>query len=243
MNKVIGALGIVGLAAGTVLTFLLPPASSGFQSPQFARIMLVHLPCAFSSIITLFAATWFGFKWLRTRAPEWDARSSAAAELCFTFILLTLATGILFSKVQWGDWWHNDPRQTSFLLVALMFGAYFVLRQALTDPDRRATSAAGYLAAMLLPILFLTFVYPRLEQVRQTSLHPTTTVPKWEFSGNYGTVFLLMLLSLLLSAWTLGSRRVSAVKRQLEDANERLDLRGGAPGAPVVRPTAVSPED
>ncbi|HEY6146308.1 MAG TPA: cytochrome c biogenesis protein CcsA, partial [Thermoanaerobaculia bacterium] len=65
-----------------------------------------------------------------------------------------------------------DPRESSFLLLVFLYGAYLFLRAAVEDPDRRARMAAAYalFAAVLMP--FLTFIAPRLT----ASLHPQTVI-------------------------------------------------------------------
>lgn len=230
----------LGLAAATVYSYLVP-GGANFQNPQFARIMLFHLPCAFTSMVLLIACNWHSLKYLRTKSLIFDKKSEAAAELCLTFIILTLLTGILFSKLQWGEWWHNDPRQTSFLLVALMMGSTLLLRMALQDPIKRAASTSAYNLAMLLPILFLTFVYPRLETVKNKSLHPSSTVPAWEFSPAFGSTFLVIWAGLLVTSFWLTRMRLRAVMAQesWEDHLERLDAGGAAAVTHMVRPVSV----
>lgn len=221
------------------------PDAANFQRPEFARIMLIHLPCAFSSVVMLIASAYMSIKWLRTRQLEWDYRAEALSELCLMFIALTLGTGILFSKVQWGDWWHGDPRQTSFLLVFLMFGAYFLLRMAHSDPARRASAGAGYQLAMVLPILFLTFVFPRLKQVAEVSLHPKTTVPRWEMSSENGIVLIAVFATLLGTSFMLYRQRVQSSKlaADVEDLDAELAFRRASSTHGVVRPVVVSTQD
>src|SRR5215470_18179847 len=71
-----------------------------------------------------------------------------------------------------GSYWNWDPRESSFLLLIFLYGAYLFLRAAVEDPERRAPMAAAYalFAAVLMP--FLTFVAPRLT----ASLHPQTVI-------------------------------------------------------------------
>lgn len=234
----------LAMAVATGAAFNVPPGK-GFMSPEFARIMLFHLPCAFASVITLIGGAYLSVQWLRKREIVWDFRASAMNELCLTFILLTLATGILFSKIQWGDWWHGDPRQWSFLMVALMFSAYFLLRQSITDPVRRATNSAAYAATILLPTLFLTFVFPRLKGVQDKSLHPNSTVPKWEMSREYSFVFITIFVMLVGVSYWLYRMRVRALEldAQFEEQNGQLDFSSPSARTHMVRPVSLRMED
>ena len=86
--------------------------------------------------------------------------------------MLALVTGSLFAKIMWGSYWNWDPRESSFLLLLFLYGAYLFLRAAIDDPSRRGRIAAAYalFAAVLMP--FLVFVAPRVTQ----SLHPQTVI-------------------------------------------------------------------
>jgi heme exporter protein C len=79
---------------------------------------------------------------------------TAAMELATLLGALTLITGIIFSKVQWGAWWNWDPRQSSYLMVMLMAMAFFAIRASL-EGEKRSQYSSTYLMAMLLPIIFL----------------------------------------------------------------------------------------
>ncbi|MGH9364556.1 MAG: cytochrome c biogenesis protein CcsA, partial [Thermoanaerobaculia bacterium] len=84
----------------------------------------------------------------------------------------TLVTGSIFSRIMWGAYWNWDPRQSSYLLLVFLYGAYLFLRAAVDDPERRARIASAYalFAAILMP--FLVFVAPRITR----SLHPQTVI-------------------------------------------------------------------
>lgn len=228
--KILFALAMGGV---TVWSFAVPPAKR-FPEPDLARMLFFHLPCAITTSLFIFLAPYLAVRYLMAQTPDWDVRAAAANELGFLFGILTMATGILFSKAQWGAWWSWDPRQTSFLFVLLIYGAYFALRAAFSDEAKRASHSAAYSVVATLPYLFLIFVYPRLPQV--ISLHPSNTLPNRELEGDYQYVFLSMLvLFTVLSAW-LYKLRVQAglAELALENLNGNLETRGGHP-----RPTGV----
>lgn len=229
------------LAAATVQTFRVPNAPA-FQDPELARMIFFHLPCAILATVFLFTGAYHAFKFLKARDPVWDVRSLAANEIGLLLSVLTMITGILFSKVQWGAWWQWDPRQTSFLMVLLLYSAYFALRGALSDPDRRSAHSAAYAVAMVLPTMFLIFVFPRLPQVQ--SFHPSNTVVSGGFDRNYGQLIVLLIAGVgVISVW-LYRLRVRAGLLLLEvESDGQLDARGAAAGVGVVRPVSVPPQD
>lgn len=233
----------LALAVGALIvaSFLVPNAPM-FPKPELARMIFFHLPCALLTVPYLFGAAYFSFRYLRTREAIWDIRSAAAHESAGVLSILTMATGILFSKAQWGDWWSWDPRQTSFLIVLLILGAYFALRAAFEDSDRRATNSAAYALASLLPNLFLIFVFPRMPN--RFSLHPSNTIVSGGFDTPYRTVLLGLIVTLgFFTYWTYRQRiRLGVLENQLEETNGQLDTRNDSAPIGVVRPVRLPHE-
>ncbi|MFQ3587789.1 MAG: cytochrome c biogenesis protein CcsA [Fimbriimonadaceae bacterium] len=231
------------MAAATVGAFVVPDAQVEWQHPDLARIVFFHLPYALLSAVAIIVACWFAWKYLRTRDMVWDLRTAAAVELSGVLATITLLTGIVFSDVQWGKAWNWDPRQTSYLLVLLLIGAYLAIRSALPDRTRVAASSSAYLLAALLPILFLIFVYPRI----QWSLHPDV-VRQGGFDGWYRTLVLSMFgLVGVWSVWAYRLRvRAGVLNWRLEEleSNGKLEAdRHGAAVDRVVRPVRVHVDD
>ncbi len=233
-------LGVVGT---TIWGFRAPPAAQ-FPEPDLARILFWHLPFAFLTVIYLIAGAFQSVATLRRQgASEPDAKAEAANEQALLWAMITMATGILFSKVQWGAWWSWDPRQTSFLFVLLILFAYFAIRAAFSDPVKRAANSAAYCVAALLPILFLIFVLPRLPQVQ--SLHPSNTIVGGGLKGAYWQVVLAnFALFTGISFWLFRLRlAASALAAEKESHDGKLDDGGGRAATGVVRPLSLPDED
>jgi heme exporter protein C len=227
----------------TVWSFKIPPAEN-FQRPDLARIFIWHFPCPMIATILLMIAAWFSVKYLRTKDLKWDVRATAAHELSYVFSLLTMATGMLFSKMEWGAWWQWDPRQTSFLLVMLIYAALFALRGAITDQERRAANGGAYALAALMPALFLIFVFPRLPQV--ISFHPSQSIMTGQIKGQYAyAVTSVIILLSILSGWCYRLRvRAGILELRAENYDERLNPHSGDPTpSGVVRPVRLSSEN
>lgn len=234
---------LFALVAGaiSVATFLVPDAP-GFASPEFARIFFWHFPCPMMLTGLIFSAVYFSYRYVsgegRADRDAWDLRALAALELGFVYVVLTMFSGILFSKIQWGGWWNWDPRQTSFLIATLFYGAYFAIRAAFPDPQKRASNAAAYLFATLLPQLFLIFVYPRIME----SLHPSNTIMKGELHGGYLYATLGMLAVVgVLTVWLYRLRvRAGLLLRDTDERSGSLE-NPRRPSGPrlVARPVPV----
>lgn len=233
------------VVVATIVSFALPDADS-FRVPSLARIIFWHLPCAFLTTGLVFLAAWFGLRYLLSRETRWDVRGAATLELGALFGALTMVTGILFSKVQWGEWWQNDPRQTSFLMVLLILAAGLSLRAGLSDEKNSAAAGAGYALFSLIPNIFLMFVFPRLPQVRQKSFHPSETIQTGGFDGAYWTGILVVFACLVWVTVIVYRLRVEAgeliVRAEFADGDREADCGGAAPDR-MVRPVPVPPGD
>lgn len=216
------------------------PNARSFANPDLARILFWHLPCALVSTLFFCAAPYFAFRYLKTREIHWDTRSSSSMEIAMLTGALTMLTGILFSKVQWGDWWSWDPRQTSFLLALLIMGAYFALRLAFVDREKRAANSAAYSLASVLPVLLLIFVYPRV----MDSLHPATTlVSSKGLDPTYKSIFYSMFfMFLIVNIWLYKMKVKSGLLEEaIENANAKLGFGNDPAPTGVVRPVSLPP--
>jgi heme exporter protein C len=98
-----------------------------------------------------------------------DVAAVAAAEVGTLYCIFATITGSIFAEVVWGTFWNWNLRETSILVLLLIYAAYFALRSSVDDSERRRRLAAVYniFAAVTMP--FLLFVAPR---VADSTLHP-----------------------------------------------------------------------
>jgi heme exporter protein C len=231
---------LIGMAVVTVLSYVVSGAV-GFYEPELARLVFFHLPCAFACPLFLIWAFYTAFKYIKTKDRIWDERSATATEIATILAVVTMLSGIIFSKVQWTKWWNWDPRQTSFLIVLLIFAAYFGVRAAFDEPAARAKASSAFQAIALLPTLFLIFVFPRLPQV--VSLHPNETVTQGKFSSDYMSLVLAIFAFVM---WTCCLVYKFAVRTAaLEIKLDEYDVAVGGDTTPsaVVRTVATPHQD
>ena len=211
------------MAGVTIWSYLVPDAPL-FQYPEYARIFFWHFPCPMMLLVFLLLGAYFSLRQFVRLSPKpspetdlaekrkWDIRAESALELGLVYGVLTMISGMLFALVQWGALWQWDPRQTSYLIALLFYSAYFGLRMAIPDPERRAANSAAYILAAVLPLVFLIVVFPRLVD----SFHPSNTIMDGQLKGQYAyvTIAVLVLVS-ILSAW-LYQLRVKAGLMEME---------------------------
>ncbi len=159
------------MAAIIAGAFLWVEPAKGFIG-ESSRIVFFHVPCAWTGALAFIVAAVYSLAYLVRRKPRHDEIAEASVRLGLLFAILTLVTGSLFAKIMWGSYWNWDPRESSYLLLVFLYGAYLFLRAAIDDPERRARIGAAYalFAAVLMP--FLVFVAPRVT----ASLHPQTVI-------------------------------------------------------------------
>jgi heme exporter protein C len=155
------------MALITVLAFTIP---IGFIPGlgERARIIFLHVPSAWLSVIAFFVSMLYGIKYLNSRDIVNDIKSSASAEIGFLFCFVTTVTGSIWAKFNWGSFWNWDPRETSIFVLLLIYGAYFVLRSAIDIEDRKATLSAVYSIIAFVTVPFFIFIMPRI----MPGLHP-----------------------------------------------------------------------
>lgn len=222
------------LAASSVAYAVTAPDATGFPDNSLARIIFFHLPCAFVATGLIVHSAWLGLRFMQTGDSRFDSRNAAATELGAIFAGLTMATGVLFSKVQWQAWWQNDPRQTSFLVVLLLCCAGVALRSGIGDETKAAKAGAAYSVATVLPMLFLIFVLPRVLE----SFHPKTTLVSGEIDGAYWTGILLVFVTLVAATRTLYVSRAQLLENK--HGHHQDSGHAGLAGSDPRRPVAVS---
>lgn len=137
-----------------------------------ARNLYFHVPMWFTMMSAVGVSAWHSFQVIRKGQLISDIRAEQAALVGSVFGVLGLITGIVWARYTWyvgsDVWWNGDPRQVFAAIQLLIYGAYFVLRSAMDDPEKRARIAAVYNLLAFSTVPFLLYVLPR----QQASLHP-----------------------------------------------------------------------
>ena len=159
------------MALMIVAAFLYAGAATGFPG-ETSRILFFHVPQAWVATLAFLISMIASAVYLGKRRVKADYLAQSAAELGFLFCVLATITGSVFAKATWGAFWNWDPRQTSIVILLMIYGAYFAIRSAVSDPDRRRVFAGVYSILAFVTVPFLVFVVPRIT----TSLHPENTM-------------------------------------------------------------------
>jgi heme exporter protein C len=159
------------MAAMIIAAFLYAGPATGFPG-ETSRILFFHVPQAWIATLAFLISMIASAVYLAKRQQKADYLAQSGAELGFLFCVLATITGSIFARATWGSYWNWDPRQTSIVILLMIYGAYFAVRSAVSDPDRRRVFAAVYSILAFVTVPFLVFVIPRIT----TSLHPENTM-------------------------------------------------------------------
>ena len=182
------------------------------------KIFYFHVPVAELSFVVFAFAAFYALRFITTRKREYDIKARVSMETTLVFVVLTMLTGILWTKAAWGVWWDWEPRLTTYFIMTLLVIAYFVLRNSVEDEERRALYAAAFsiLAFIDAPIsFFITRLIP--------SSHPV--IEKGGLEPPMLISFIVAQVGMVLLGYAVYQLRMGEVllKERLEQAKSRLE--------------------
>lgn len=172
-----GWFAFVFLIASQAIAIAISPPDRDMGDLQ--KIMYVHVPAAWMTMLAPLAVLFFGVRYLWKRKEEDDLLAASAAEVATMFAGLTLALGMIWGRPTWGVWWTWDPRLTSTLVLFLILAGYLALRAFVDDREQRAqwSAAVGVLGAINVPIVYMSVRWWRT--IHQIQSSPSTVDPAY----------------------------------------------------------------
>ncbi|MBC8034345.1 MAG: cytochrome c biogenesis protein CcsA [Chitinophagaceae bacterium] len=132
------------------------------------RNLYFHVAMWFGMMVLFTVSVIYSIRYLVTNKPLDDHYAIEYSNSGILLGVLGLITGSIWANFTWGSPWSNDPKQLGSAIALLIYFAYIVLRNSITDLDKRARIGAVYnifAFAMLFPTIW---ILPRLAE----SLHP-----------------------------------------------------------------------
>ena len=179
----------IGLYIGFVI------APTDWQQGESYRIIFIHVPAAWMSMIIYLAMAFWGVLALvlNTRLSAMMLQALAPTGAWMTFIALW--TGAFWGKPTWGTYWVWDARITSELILLFLYFGVIGLRASIDD-DRKADKACALMAivgAVNVPIIYFSVMWwNTLHQGASISL---TAAPKM------AQTMLAAMLIMTAAAW------------------------------------------
>jgi len=202
---------LVNLAA-----FLWAPLAEGLG--EYTRILYFHVPIAWITVLAFLINAVFSTIYLKKREMKFDLIAESAGQMGFLFCVLATVTGSVWAKMSWGSFWNWDPRETSIFILLLIYAAYFALRSAIEQPDKKAALSSVYSIIAFVTVPFFIFVIPRV----YSSLHPDpliNTQAKIQMESKMLTTFLSSMFGYTVLFFWIFKRKVDIVLLKLKIRN------------------------
>ncbi|MDP9196529.1 MAG: heme ABC transporter permease [Pseudomonadota bacterium] len=209
---------VVLMAAGLWLALVHSPPD--YQQGESVRIMYVHVPAAWLSLLAYASLGAAGFCSLVWRHPLADVYIRATAPVGACFTLVCLATGSLWGRPMWNTWWvWQDTRLTSVLILFFLYLGVMALGRAFDNPERGGGAAAllSLVGLVNLPVIkFSVDWWNSLHQPASVlrlagpALDPSMLLPLLVMAGAFLCLFIL--LSLMRTETALLERRAELLR-------------------------------
>ncbi len=187
------ALAVALTAVGLYLGFWVAPAD--FQQGQAYRIIFVHVPASWMSMVIYVAMAFWAWLGLGFKTRVSGMMTQALAPTGALFCFLSLWTGALWGKPMWGAWWVWDARLTSELILLFLYLGYIALTRAIDDPRRadRAGAVVALVGVVNVPIIYFSVKW-------WNTLHQGASVSLTK-SPSMAAVMLWAMLVMTLAFW------------------------------------------
>lgn len=215
-----GLFGLLLLLIGSYIGLFVAPPERYMGEVQ--RIMYIHVPSAW---ITMVCYTWAfiaAILSLWTIKPKWDVRTVAAIEVGMVLNALLLMQGMIWGRKTWGVFWDWDVRLTTSLVLLLLFGGVLALRAFVEDPGRKMTwtAVATIVAFVDVPLVYFSVRWWR-------SLHQVQSSPDTVSSIMVLPLRINSFAILFIAIWMMILRGRIETRRQAKqevDAPARMEL-------------------
>jgi heme exporter protein C len=150
---------MIALAVALGMVFFYAPVERTMGNVQ--RIFYFHVGAAWVGSLAFLVAMVCGVLFLRRPEKKWDTMALASVEIGLVFISMAIVSGSVWGKPAWNTWWLWSPRLTTVTIMWLTYAAYFMLRGAIEDEERRGRFAAVYVIVSFVTVI-LTFASIRI---------------------------------------------------------------------------------
>ena len=176
------------------------------------RNLYFHVPMWFGMMLLFMVGLVYAIKYLAKGDLKADLYSEQFTKIGILYGCLGMVTGMEWATYTWGSPWNNDPKQLTSALSLLVYLAYWALRGAIPDYEKKAKVAAVFNVFSFFIMVPLIMILPRLTD----SLHPgnggnpgfgdSAPEMKWVF---YTAVIGWFLLGIWMSSLAIRYRLVA----------------------------------
>ena len=225
----LAAVTAVAFGIGLALAFGAP---DDYWQGATVKIMFLHVPSAWLITLIWVVMSIAAVATLVWRHPLANVAAKTAAPLGAAFTLICLVTGALWERPMLGTYWVWDGRQTSVLVLFLMYLGLIVVYWSEEHLARVARLAAVLVltGTAMLPVMRFSVVWwntvhqpAALDGMAAPSIHPSILTPLLLMA----LAFILLFMTLQVAAMRneILRQRVRALRLMQVDRGETTDLR------------------
>jgi heme exporter protein C len=163
--RILNLAAAIAFVVALLVIFLYAPVERTMGNVQ--RLFYFHVGSAWVGAAAFFVALIAGIFYLRRPEVRWDTASMAAVEVGLVFLTMATVAGSVWGRPAWNTWWIWSPRLTLVTVALLTYAAYFMLRGAIDDEERRGRFAAVY---VILSFTTIIMAYLSIRILRD--IHP-----------------------------------------------------------------------
>ncbi len=213
--KPILIISFICLFLGLVFAFFLSP--DDYQQGSTVRIMYVHVPSAWLSLMTYLIMTIYSIVALAFRMPFGYVVNTAVAPIGAVFTLVCIISGSLWGKPMWGTWWVWDARLTSVTILFVIYLIIIFINYSFENVRVREKVAAIFVlvGSVNLPIVKFSVDW-------WNTLHQPATISKLSkpsIDPSMMTPLIIMTIAFIFLGITIAILRIKT-----EIINRELDL-------------------
>lgn len=219
------------VAISLLVIFFYAPTEITMGNVQ--RIFYFHVGSAWVAALAFFIALLSGIAYLRNPSRTWDTIAVGSVEIGLVFTSMTIVSGSVWGRPAWNTWWIWSPRLTSITVMWLVYVAYFMLRGAVEDEEKRGRFSAVYVIAGFVTVI-ITFLSIRLlRDIHPVLIGESSAAAEGlqEFSGLDSTKMVISLnisvltFSVLYVAWLANRLRLQKMVDDAADLKTRVMAR------------------
>lgn len=135
---------------------------------ETVRNTFFHVSLWFSMFFLLLVALVYSILELRHHSMKYDIIASSYTKVAILYGILGVITGSIWARFTWGQFWTTDIKLNMTVIALLIYMAYVILRNSISDQDKRARVSASYNIFAFVVMIPLLFIIPRIN----SSLHP-----------------------------------------------------------------------
>ena len=215
INRPLLILSILTLLIGLIIVFFISP--DDYQQGSTVKIMYVHVPAAWISLMTFFIMTIYSILALAFKIPFGFIVNKAIAPIGATFTLICLISGSLWGKPMWGTWWVWDARLTSVFILFITYIIIIFIRPSFSNLEvgEKITAVFIIIGSINLPIIKFSVDW-------WNTLHQSASISK--LSSPSIDISMLIPLIIMTLAFIFISLQIALIRIRLEILDRKLKV-------------------